>query len=157
MVDATGGELDTPISLDTTLDDIEDLPTFVVPLSGAYVFKSSWEQKDIPNAKGGKDHPAVSVNFEIVEITELSEEPDEGEAPPKVGDKFSIPYMLDNKFGAGMLKSQILVPTQKHFGGATKTEVLNNLNGATVVTIIKRQYNKKSDRYFPNIKKLAFV
>lgn len=142
------------VNLDSSLDDIDDLPQFVVPLSGAYTMTvDGWESKTI------KDHPAISVDFTIVEVHEVTDTPEVGDSVPKAGDKFNIPYMLDNKVGAGLWKSDLLVPVATHFGltGATKTEIMNAVKGATALVIMKRTYSKDKDRYFPKLVKFQIA
>lgn len=154
MVDAKDAKLATPISMDTSLDDIEDLPQFIVPLSGAYQMTlENIEQKEI-NDKG-----CFSCNFVIDEVMELSESPDEssGESVPKQGDKFNIPYFNDNKFSAGLFKSDILLPLAKQFGVKTVGEVVNQAKDLKVLVVMKRTYDKDKDRHYPKLKKLQLL
>lgn len=154
MVDVSKGELEKPIGLDTTLDDIEDLPQFIVPLSGAYTLNFSGI-----NDKEINDKEAFDCDFTVEEVHELTEEANvaEGEAAPKVGDKFNLPYFKGNKFSTGLFKSDILKPIASHFQLKTVGEVVAAVKDIKVMMIVKRSYNKKADRYFAKIKKLQVL
>jgi hypothetical protein len=145
------GQLDQAITLDMSLDDIDDLPAFVVPPTGAYSLKIvEVGQKEI------NDHPAMEFKFEILSIEEMTEELDDGEVPPKTGDQFSLPYMMDNAFGAGAMK-ELLRPFAVKLGTSKLSELIPQLKGMMIIMVLKRTYDKKKDRHYPKMKKIAIL
>jgi hypothetical protein len=141
-----------PVTLDMSLDDVEDLPGFVVPLSGVYhvVLDNGIEQKEI------NEHPALQVEMKIVEAAEISETPNDGETIPKAGDVFTLAWLLDNKFGVGTLK-QFLVPLGEHLGTRQIGAIVEQSKGLNLMVVVKRVYNKDKDRHYPQLKKVVVV
>jgi len=78
--------------LDVTLDDLEDLPAFVVFPPGAHLCLATLEQKKIG------EKPAVELKLKLVEHIELA---DGAEEPCAAGDESSSLFFLDNVFGRG--------------------------------------------------------
>jgi len=146
------GKLDQPLSLDTPLDDIEDLPGFVVFPTGAYsvVLEEGMNEKEI------NDQPALEVPMKLVEILEMTEVLKEGEAPPMVGDVCTISFMLDNKFGVGKMK-EFLSPSAKALNVRTIAEVRDQSKGLALMVVIKRTYDDKKDRHYANFKKVSLL
>ncbi len=135
--------LEVPFDLDGSLDDIETLPGFLIPLSGAYILQGEkWEQKKV------NDKPAVEVMLKINSVLELTENPDMGDSPPKDGDMFSQLFFLDNKVGVSNL-GKFLEPIAKKLGvnqserGAVKA-CLTALKGLTMSAIIVREPDKEN-------------
>lgn len=146
------GALETPLSLDTSLDDIEDLPGFVVFPSGAYsiVLEEGMAEKDI------NEHKALEVPMKLVETLEMTDQLGEGETAPMVGDICTISFMLDNKFGVGKLK-EFVKPIAEKLGLKTVAEVVSQSKGLQLMVIIKRTYDKDKDRYYANFKKITVL
>lgn len=139
--------------LDMTLDDIEDLPAFAVPLSGAYVIRSDegFELKDI----NGK--PAYSGNFTIKEAVEVTETPKEGEEFAKVGDVMGLMFMRDNEFGRGNLK-KFLLPVAAKTGLKNVGALLGACKGTDFLVVIKRKASKDDpDKFFPVLLKVGVM
>lgn len=137
------------IDLDMSLDDIEDLPEFLTPPSGAYqVTQVSHEKKEIG------DHPAMEVKFKVEQVLEMTGDLDEDEKTPEAGQEFSMVYMLDNKFGAGSLKDY-LIPIAKKAGSTSVADTLSAGDGMSLIMVINRTFNKKKDRNYSKIKKIA--
>lgn len=146
------GALDKPLDLDTPLDDIDDLPGFVVFPSGAYsvVLEEGMAQKEI------NDHPALEVPMKLVEVLEISESLKDDESQPQVGDVCTISFMLDNKFGVGKMK-EFMAPISKQLGLATPSAVVAQSKGLKLMVIIKRTYDKDKDRHYANFKKIELL
>jgi hypothetical protein len=146
------GVMDSPISMDMSLDDIEDLPGFVVFPSGAYhvVLENGMAQKDINN------HKALEAPLKLVEVLEISEPLGEGEEQPKAGDVCTISFMLDNKFGVGKMK-EFISPIAKKLGLSTVGDVVNQSKGLHMMIVIKRTYDKDKDRHYANFKKVELL
>ncbi len=120
--------------LDMNLDDLADLPEFIVPPAGAYLATIlSLESKKIG------DHPAVEVKFRINSVEELA---DASEAPPAGGTECSTSYMTDNEFGVGALKA-LLKPLKDHFGTTTARETMAAATNAEILLVTKVRKGKK--------------
>ena len=149
MATESKGARATPVSLDASLDDIDDLPGFTTFPSGAHLCTiENWEQKEI------NQHPAIQIDLKFVELMELTEVLPESERPPVPGDVQSLSYMLDNDFGAGNLKS-FLKPLATHFGTTSIKDTLNASKGANIVLVQKR--TEKNDRQYANVKNITVV
>lgn len=144
----------TPISLDTTLDDIEDLPQFLVFPTGAYVVQliQGMEEKDVG------EHKAITVNLTLTqEPTELDPKMlNKGEEPPKMGDVASLMFMMDNKFGAGQLKN-FCAPLAEHFNTKSLREIVENSKGLDLVVVLQRTYNKEDGKFYQRFSKVAVL
>jgi hypothetical protein len=147
--------LDVPFDLDGSLDDIETLPGFLIPLSGAYIITcTGYEQKKV------NDKPAIELMHNIDNVLELTETPDLGDSPPKVGDKFSQLFFLDNKVGVHNLK-KYLEPISKKLnisseekGGVRKG--LEAMKGMQAAAIITREPDKENkNKKYARIKHMS--
>lgn len=154
MVDHAKGEIEE-ISLDMSLDDVEDLPGFGIPLTGAY-------QVSITTAEGEKlinEKKAINYEFKIDNIMELMEEPDErlGEEAPKVGDTFSSFWFRNNKYSIGLFK-KFAAPLAERLGVRSLNEILQQSVGLQLLMIIKRKKDKKDkDVWRMEIKKVVVL
>lgn len=153
MVEATAkGALETPLSMDMSLDDIEDLPGFVVFPSGAYqiLLEEGLVKKDINN------HPAMEAAMKLIETLEMTEPLKEGEVAPAVGDVCTTSFMLDNKFGVGKFK-EFLTPIGERLGLKNLGEIVAQTKGLQLMVVIKRTYDKDKDRHYANVKKVEVI
>lgn len=139
--------------LNATLDELPDLPGFKVPPTGAYaVSVVSMLEKQVG------EHPAVEGKFAIVEVLEVTETGVPDADMPVAADEFNVVYMLDNDTGVGFLKEfmkPIAAALQKP--QAPITELMTECKGMTLSLVIKRTYNKETDRHYLNIKKMEVV
>lgn len=148
-----------PISLDTTLDDIEDLPQFMVFPSAAYHIKlnkgitdKTRDPKEFIN-----EHPAVTVEMTLVSPAEIdAKNMQRGEAPPAIGDIASLMFMTDNKIGAGQMKN-FLSPIGEHMGTRNMREIIEQSVGLELVIVLVRTFNKKDDKYYQRFSKLMVL
>ena len=151
---ATDDNKIAPIDLDMSLDDIEDLPSFAVFPTGAYVvdFHLGFEEKVI------NEHKALTLEMKLKEIAELnpSSLDVEGEKPPIPGDIATLAWMLDNKFGVGTLKDAML-PFKEKFGTGSVRQVMEASKGITALVIVKRTYDKAKDRHYMKLVKLGIM
>lgn len=148
-----------PISLDTTLDDIEDLPQFMVFPTAAYHVKLNKgitdKTRDASEFING--HPAVTVEMTLVEIAEIDNKNlQKGEAPPAVGDIASLMFMTDNKMGAGQLKN-FLSPIAESLGTKVPSEIIEQSVGLELAIVLARTYNKNDDKYYQRFSKLVVI
>lgn len=149
----------TPISLDSTLDDIEDLPQFLVFPTGTYQVKLNKgiqdrmsDPKDFIN-----EHPAVTVEMTLMEPPELDAKSlGKGEAPPAVGDIASLMFMTDNKMGVGNLKN-FLAPIGEHLGTTNIREIIEQSIGLELGIVLQRTYNKTDEKHYQRFSKLIVL
>lgn len=138
------------ISDSMILDDIDDLPSFTVFPSGAYLVNlhEGIVAKDI------NDKPYFEIAMTLKEVIEMTEELKGDELPPKPGDIGSLLFSRDNKFGAGLYK-EVARPLAKHLGVVTVSEVNAGSKGLDVMIVVKRTFDAGRDRHNMQIKKLA--
>lgn len=159
MADADGkGFLAKAYDLDASIDDIEDLPGFNTPPSGAYVVTMpKWEDKVVA------EHPLVQVDFQIMEVSEVNdvlhkdEATGEEEKAPQIGDIFSISGMRDNKFAMDKFKKSVLKPLAAKFGTSKIGETLDAAKNGQFVIIVKRTQRKSGEGWNLEVKKLVAV
>lgn len=138
-----------PISLNASLDDIEDLPQFKAFPSGSYIVRLD---KGLEAKKIG-EKSAIDMAMTLVEVAEVTQT---GAEPPKQGDIASTLFMLDNAVGAGKLK-EVLKAIQPTVGGTTIAEIIGNTKGLTLAVVLKHTKEKDGDKEYNNIVKLAVV
>lgn len=146
-------ELDAPIGDDFTLDDIEDMPGFVTPPTGAYVVlvEKGIEAIDI------NDDPYLTARMNIVSVEEVHDAAlSDGEERPKIGDMFSILFNRQNKFAMSNFKVYS-APIIEQFKCKTVSDVMEASKGVSLLVIVKRTYDKKKDRHNIQIPKTALV
>lgn len=136
--------------LDSNLDDLADLPEFVVPPAGAYTATIL----DVLEKKIG-EHPAVEFKFKLDSTVELASATD---APVKDGTECGVAFMLDNEFGVGKLKA-VLKPLQTAFGTTTARETMQQAKGAQIMLVTKVRSGKgdKADQKYLDIHKVELL
>lgn len=82
--------------LDSTLDDLADLPEFKIFPAGAYTGTIEM------TAKKMGDNTGVELKFTLVEVNELTDPTQEA---PVVGATTSVGFLLNNEYGQGALKN----------------------------------------------------
>ena len=152
------GKIDT-VTLDMSLDQIEDLPQFVQLPTGGYiaVLTNGIVAKDIPTQNGAQ--PVFELAFTVKEVVEVS--PDalntaEGEEMPKPGDICSFAYQRDNAFGMGLFK-EVVKPIAQQLGTTQVGALLEGSKGMEVALVIVREFNKDKQRHYSRIKKLTIL
>lgn len=132
--------------LDMSIDDIDDLPGFEVPVNGVYSLKF-WTQVKIVNNKD-----CVEQNFEVIECLEQN---DAGETATKVGVKFSMLAQLGNEIAEGKMKA-IMLPIAAHFGERNMlkliTDTCSQASGVIITAKVKRRADKEDkDRFYADV------
>ena len=127
--------------LDISLDDIADLPEFLVLPAGAHRVTINFENKKI------KEHPAVEVTLKVLETLELS---DPSETPPEVGAESSVAYMMDNEYGQGNFKKLAKVLCEHHGIGNIK-QAIEASQGMEVLVVTKKRQNKEGTQTYLDI------
>ncbi len=134
--------------LDSTLDDLEDLPSFQPFPAGAHKCLATFEQKDI----NGK--PAIELNFKLVESLELV---DPNGVQAKEGDESSTMFMLDNEYGRGNLK-KCATPFAEALNLSSIRDVIEQVKEVECVIISSIRVDKNDpDKKYLNIKELQVV
>lgn len=146
-----------PIDLDSSLDDIDDLPGFSSLPTGAYtvVLAKGFERKEVNKSQ------CVEMAMTVKEATEVLEENlDEGETLPKPGDVATILFQLDNEIGAGLFK-QAAKSIREATGANTLREVIEASKGLELLAVVKRRKGKKGteseDRNFMQLVKVSVL
>lgn len=133
--------------LDSTLDDLADLPEFVTAPSGAYRVTIELKGKDIAK------NPAVELAMKVVETVELTN-PEE-DKPLIPGTEFSTAFMLNNEYGQGALK-EVLKTLQAVAGGNSSREVMENAKGLECLVVMHQKLDKNGTMR-SNLKNLQVV
>lgn len=136
--------------LDSNLDDLADLPEFVVPPAGAYnATILSIEEKKIG------EHPAVEAKFSLQETVELASASD---APVASGTECGVSFMLDNEFGVGGMKA-FLKPLQVHLGTTSARETMAAAKGMSILLVTKVRSGKgeNADKKYLGISKVEVL
>lgn len=131
--------------LNSTLDDVADLPSFECPPSGHYKLAVSLNVKKINN----KD--AVELACEILETLELV---DVNATPPAPGGKFSTAFQIGNadvdkaKTAMSFLKAAVK-PIMEALGTTSFGDVLGGqVQGMQVFATVKRRADKDDPEKF---------
>jgi hypothetical protein len=143
-----------PISLDASLDDIADLPTFKAFPSGAYIVTL---EKGMESKKIG-EHPAIDMPMTLKEVAEVTEKDVDESELPKPGDIANIAFMLDNNVGAGKLK-EVLKPIGEHLAiSGPISAIIAQTKGLELLVILKRTKDKdNAERKYNSIVKVSVI
>jgi len=135
--------------LDGTLDDIADLPEFKNFEAGAHRVTASWSLKEIDN-----HGMCPEVKFVLVETMEKADEQAAGGA---AGDECSALFMLDNEFGAGKFKANLL-PFAEALGLTKPRDIIEAAQDVDCVIITGLRTDKKNpDKVYLDIKEIQVV
>ena len=134
--------------LDATLDDLADLPGFLVPPNGAYTVSMKIAEKEV-NKK-----PAIEVKMVIKETVEIANPDDK--APPD-GTECSTLYFMDNETGVGFFKELF-----KTIGPALGVKTIKELfeataSGVECLVVTKSNFNKDKTQEYLNIVKAEVI
>lgn len=146
QADATDDEFDDEALdlLDKTLDEIDDLPGFDVPVNGRYLLKANAAMRTI------NDKAAVEIGLEMMECLKKDNDMDEDSV---VGSKFSQLYFLAGeedsvKISVGLLK-QFCKPIGAHFDEANlKTIVKEHIKDLLISATVVRRKDKSNPEIF---------
>lgn len=134
--------------LDSTLDDLADLPSFKPFPGGAHRVAVTLDYKEI-NKK-----PTVEMKLKMIEAIEISEPTDEA---PKAGDECNTLYFLDNDIGQGKFKD-----VAKIFGESLGISSIRDIIDQTkdieclVITSVTKDRND-ADKVYLNVKQVQVV
>ena len=134
--------------LNSSMDDLDDLPPVGVPPTGHYNLVVTAERVDPEEA--GKN-PYIKFSYEVEAVNEVKNPEEEAQA--SAGMKFSqifSPFKKDgtvNDFGVGFLKEAI-APFAAHFGTRGIGEALQAINKVTVAASLIRKVDKRDPERF---------
>lgn len=124
--------------LDANLDDLKDLPGFIVPPLGHYKLSVSLEKKVV------NDKQCIEAGCTVLETLELASPNDK---PVENGTKFSQLFMMDNEWGQGGFKGFVL-PIATALGIGKVGEAVAKIQGVQIAATIKHRYHK-DDKALP--------
>lgn len=136
--------------LDQQLEDLADLPEFLVPPAGSYIMRiKDFSVKEI----AGKE--AAEVKLVVVSTQELTNPVDESTPETKAhtypvadGTETSLAFMLDNEFGVGNLK-RFTTPIAAALFVSTTRDAMEGSKGMELFMTTKVRVAKKDGaRYF---------
>lgn len=134
--------------LDMDLDDLADLPEFVVPPAGTYrALLEKVESKKIG------EHPALEFKYKMLETIEL-EDPNATPVPENC--ETNEAYMTDNEFGVGRLKG-VLKPLAAHYGTSKVSETCDAAAGTEVLLVTKVRQNKEKTQSYFSVHRLEVI
>ena len=141
-------DLDIDALLDSTLDDLEDLPSFTPFRPGAHSCRLTLGKKTISG------HPTVEATFTLIETMELADSQDEAD---KEGDSCSSAFFLDNEIGRGKFKALAKVLGEA-LGTVHNGEIVEQTTDMEVVLLssIRLDKNDKTKEYL-NIIEITVV
>lgn len=143
-------QVDLDSLLDSTLDDLADMPEFKPFPAGAHRVTIEMEVKAV------NDIPSLDIKMTAVETVELANPED---LPVKTGDTTNMLIMLKkkdgtrNEFSEGKMK-ELMKPLAAHFGTTTNRETLEASNGCEVLVVTKLRKddrNKDDVKYYTDI------
>lgn len=130
--------------LDSSIDDLADLPEFLVFPNGVHKVIINFEKKTVNN------HPSVEMKMKAIETVELANAAD---TPLEAGAESSVLYMLDNEFGQGSFKA--LMKTLAEATGTQKiSEAMEAAQGMEVQVVCKVRQNKDKSQSYTSVTKI---
>ena len=138
--------------LSKSIDDIEDLAGFEVPVAGMYSLKLSTAVKVVTMKNSPRD--CVEANFEVIECLEQN---NADEPATKPGTRFSMLFQLGHEVSEGKMK-ELLLPIAAHFGVRDMATLITETckDGVIVVAKVKRRADKDdADKFYPDVSQLV--
>lgn len=142
-----GGSAALDSLLDSTLDDLADLPEFALFPAGAHRVSIEFESKEV------NKHPSIELKMKLLETLELA---DPETAPAAPGTETSVLFMMNNEFGQGKFKEAIK-PVAAHLGVSSIREAVEGAKGMEVVVVTKQRANKDKTATYMDVVSLSVV
>jgi len=153
MTDKKDYQLENEVDDNFDIGDIEDMPGFVVPPSGAYGVTFAEGITDVEiNGSNYYQLKATIATLGDVDPKDL----DEDETLPVIGDVATFIFGRNNKFGMDNFKS-VVMPVAKHFGVSKISDIKEKFVGLECLMLVKRKFNKKADKNICEIVRLAVL
>ena len=126
--------LDLNSILDSSIDDLADLPEFGIYPSGVHRVIINWESKEV------NKHPSMEMKMKLIETVELANPAED--QPVAAGTESSSLFMLDNEFGQGAFK-QIMKVLAGACGTNKISETVDASQGMEVQVVVAVKPDKK--------------
>ena len=137
--------LDLDSILDSSIDDLADLPEFQVFPNGVHRVIINWESKEV------NKHPCMELKMKAVETVELANPA--ADSPLSAGTESSVLFMLDNEFGQGKFKG-IIKQLAQATGSSKISEAVEASNGMEVQVVCKVRQNKDKSQSYTDVTKV---
>lgn len=147
---------------DFSLDEIEDLPEFKIPPTGAYVMTLEKGIVDIEH----NDIAYFTIPMTIKEVMEVHEKSlDDDGVLPKEGDIVTVWYSKKpsenqkdqtKNYGLSNFK-KFFAPVAEKFGIKYLREIREVAEGLELLVILKRTYDRKADRFNLKVERTEVV
>jgi len=130
--------------MDSSIDDLEELPPFIVPPVGYYKLAVSLSRKSV------NDKPCIEAAFVVRETLELK---NPSEAPCEAGTKFSQLFTMDNEWGQKGFKSFLKgLIDPLGLSGKKVSEVIEAVQNVEVAATVKQRKDKNDpDKIYANV------
>lgn len=124
--------------LDTTLDDLADLPTFAVFADGAHQVKINFEAKEV------NKNPCIEMKLKLTATLEQS---DMTETPSAPDTETNMLFQLNNEFGQGKLKliSEGIKTSVWPGEAVSLRRLVEEVKDLECVIVTKKRKGKKKD------------
>lgn len=130
--------------LDSSIDDLADLPEFQVFPNGVHRVIIKWESKEV------NKHPCLELGMTAIETVELANAAD---TPLTAGTESSVLFMLDNEFGQGKMKT-VMGTLAAACGTKSIKETMEASNGMEVSVVCKVRQNKDKSQSYTDVTKI---
>jgi len=138
-------EINLDSILDSSIDDLADLPEFAVFPNGVHKVIIDFESKEV------NKHPCVEMKMKAIETIELANPA--ADTPLEAGAESSVLFMLDNEFGQGKFKA--IVKTLAGALGTNKiSETVEAAKGMEVQAVCKVRQNKDKTQSYTDVSKI---
>jgi len=130
--------------MDSSIDDLKDLPPFIVPPVGHYKLQVSLAKKVV------NDNPCIEASFVLLETLELK---NPAETPAEIGTKFSSLFQLNNEFGQGAFKA-LVTPIAAGLGlqGSKVSVLVEKIQNITIGASLKQRKDKNdADKVYAQV------
>ncbi len=137
--------LDLDSILDSSIDDLADLPEFAVFPNGVHRVIINFEQKEV------NKHPSIELQMKAIETVELANPA--ADTPLVAGAESSVLFMLDNEFGQGKFKT-IVKTLATALGTSTIKDTVESAAGMEVQVVCKVRQNKDKTQSYTDVTKV---
>lgn len=137
--------LDLDSILDSSIDDLADLPEFAVFPNGVHRVLINWESKEV------NKHPCMELKMKAIETVELANPA--ADEPLVAGTESGVLFMLDNEFGQGKFKTLIKILAAAT-GTSKISEAVEASNGMEVQVVCKVRQNKDKTQSYTDVSKI---
>lgn len=135
-------------------DDLEDLPEYVNPPDGTYVFKMGKRQM-----KKVGENKAITIDWTVQGVVELADPATPESELPKLNDVMSLMFNMDNEFGRGNYKKVVTALKASHGLNGTADIFAAPDDTVTVQMTVRRTEQKKNNvvKLFSNLVSIVGV